>query len=99
MYGDVSRAVDILLARKDELFVIAQNLIEFWAVSTRPIGNNGLGLTIDQAAQELTKFKVVFAILPDTADILPEWELLVVTHQVFGRQVLRHAPGRGDDCA
>jgi hypothetical protein len=98
MYGDVSRAVDILLARKDELFVIAQNLIEFWAVSTRPIGNNGLGLTIDQAAQELTKFKVVFAILPDTADILPEWELLVVTHQIFCRQVY-DTPGRGDDFA
>jgi len=86
-YGVVSRAVDILLARKDELFIIAQNLIEFWAVATRPIANNGLGLTIDRAAQELTKFKVLFVILPDTADILPEWEHLVVKHQVFGRQV------------
>lgn len=87
MYGDVSLAVDILLAREDELFVIAQNLIEFWAVSTRPIGNNGLGLTIDRATKELTKFKALFVILPDTADILPEWEHLVVKHQVFGRQV------------
>jgi predicted nucleic acid-binding protein len=86
-YGDVSRAVDILLARKDELFVIAQNLIEFWAVATRPIANNGLGLTIDRASQELTKFKLLFVILPDTADILPKWEHLVVKHQVVGKQV------------
>lgn len=87
MYGDAARAVDVLLAREDELFVIAQNLIEFWAVATRPIVNNGLGLTIVRAAQEITKLKALFAILPDTADILPEWEKLVVKHQVVGKSV------------
>ena len=87
MYGDTARAVSILLAREDELFIIAQNLIEFWAVATRPIASNGLGLTIDRATQELTKLKTLFAILPDTAEILPEWEQLVVKHQVLGRQV------------
>jgi predicted nucleic acid-binding protein len=87
MYGDTARAVNFLLSREDELFVIAQNLIEFWAVATRPIANNGLGLTIARATQELTKFKALFAILPDTADILPEWEQLVVKHQVLGKQV------------
>lgn len=87
MYGDTARAVNILLAREDALFVIAQNLIEFWAVATRPIANNGLGLTIARATQEITKFKALFAILPDTADILPEWEQLVVKYQVLGKQV------------
>lgn len=87
MSGDVVRVVRFLLARGDELFVIAQNLIEFWAVATRPIANNGLGLTIAQATLELTKLKHLFVVLPDTADILPEWEQLVVEHQVFGRQV------------
>ena len=87
MSGDVVRVVRFLLTRGDELFVIAQNLIEFWAVATRPIANNGLGLTIAQATQELTKLKALFAILPDTADILPEWEQLVVKHQVLGKQV------------
>jgi predicted nucleic acid-binding protein len=87
MYGDTARAVNILLAREDELFVVAQNLIEFWAVATRPIANNGLGLTVARATQELTKLKALFAILPDTAEILSEWEQLVVKHQVLGRQV------------
>lgn len=90
MYGDVARAVDVLLAHNHELFVIfviSQNLIEFWAVATRPIANNGLGLTIARTTQELAKFKALFAILPDTADIFPEWEQLVVEHQVLGKQV------------
>jgi predicted nucleic acid-binding protein len=87
MSGDVVRVVRVLLARGDELFVIAQNLIEFWAVGTRPIANNGLGLTIAQTTLELTKLKDLFVVLPDTAEILPEWEQLVVQHQVLGKQV------------
>lgn len=86
MYGDVARSVSVLASRRDELHVIAQNLIEFWAVATRPITANGLGLTVAQAEQELTKLRALFTILPDTADILPEWEQLVVTHQVLGKQ-------------
>jgi predicted nucleic acid-binding protein len=86
MYGDVARSVSILATRRDELHVIAQNLIEFWAVATRPIAYNGLGLTIVQAEQELTKLKALFNILPDTPDILPEWESLVSQHKVIGKQ-------------
>ncbi len=87
MHGDVAQSVSFLVTRGDELRVIAQNLIEFWAVATRPIIDNGLGLTVAQAEQELTKLKALFTILPDTADILPEREQLVVRHQVLGKQV------------
>jgi predicted nucleic acid-binding protein len=85
MYGDVARSVSILATRRDELHV-AQNLIKFWAVATRPIIDNGLGLTVAQADQELTRLKALSTILPDTADILPEWEQLVIKHQVLGKQ-------------
>ncbi len=87
MYGDVVRSLAVLATWRDELRVIAQNLIEFWAVATRPIADNGLGITVAQAAQELTKLKTLFGILPDTADIFPQWEQLVVKHQVLGKQV------------
>lgn len=86
MYGEVARSVSTLASRRDDLNVIAQNLIELWAVATRPTMNNGLGLTVAQAEDELTKLKALFTILPDTADILPEWELLVVKHQVLDKQ-------------
>jgi len=87
MYGDASRAVDVLLDRSDELCVIAQNLIEFWSVATRPMANNGLDFSIARTIQEVAKLKTVFVVLPDTANILPEWERLVVNHQVLGKQV------------
>ena len=86
MYGDVTRSVSNLATRRDELHVIAQNLIEFWAVATRPIIDNGLGVTVIQAEQELTRLKSLLTVLPDTADILLEWEQLVVKHEVLGKQ-------------
>jgi len=39
--------------RGETLSIFPQNLIEFWAVATRPVANNGLGLTVDQAEIEL----------------------------------------------
>ena len=86
MYVDVSRAVSMLFDRGDELHVIGQNLIEFWAVATRAIIENGLGLTITEAALELEKLKTTFTVLPDSADVLPLWEELVIKHQVRGKQ-------------
>jgi len=86
MYGDVERSISILTSRRDELYVVAQNLIEFWAVATRPLIGNGLELSAAQAEQELTKLKTLFTILPETADILPQWEQLIVEHQVLGKQ-------------
>jgi hypothetical protein len=86
MYGDVALSLAVLATRQDELRVIAQNLIEFWAVATRPIADNGLGITAVQALRELTKLKTLFGVLPDSPDILPEWERLVLQHQVSGKQ-------------
>lgn len=86
MYGDVARSISILTNRRDELHVVAQNLIEFWVVATRPLIGNGLELTVSQTQRELTKLKTIFTILPETADILPKWEQLIVKHEVLGKQ-------------
>ena len=42
----------------ESLSVFPQNLIEFWAVATRPVANNGLGLSIAQAEVELINLKI-----------------------------------------
>lgn len=86
MYNDVSRAVSILFDRGDDVHVMGQNLVEFWAVATRPMVVNGLGLTVTEAALELRKLKATFTVLADTADVLPLWEELVFRHQVLGKQ-------------
>ena len=87
MHSDAKRATAALSRQDQQLSIIAQNLIEFWAVATRPIANNGLSLSVDETAAHVATFKKVFTLLPDTPDIFPEWERLVEQHKVIGRQV------------
>ena len=86
LHADARRAVLTLRKQGEELCVIPQNLIEFWAVATRPVADNGLGLSIEQAARELRKLKRFFRLQPDTPTIFSEWENLVTQHQVSGKQ-------------
>lgn len=79
------KAGDVLKDRGETLCVAAQVLCEFWAVATRPEGENGLGLTTTDALAELARIKRLFRVLPDNETILPLWEQLVGTHGVKGR--------------
>jgi predicted nucleic acid-binding protein len=71
-----------------QLYVAPQNLIEIWAVATRPEGENGLGFTTEQAAAELTRLKTLFTMLAEKPEreIYTAWEALVTAHQVSGKQ-------------
>jgi predicted nucleic acid-binding protein len=85
LYIPADRAIRLLPERGTELHVVAQNLIELWTVATRPLGENGLGMTPAKAASELERIKSIFLFLPETPAIYPAWEALVVQHQVMGR--------------
>jgi predicted nucleic acid-binding protein len=81
----VERAVGVLRTRNETLNVTAQNLMEFWAAATRPASENGLGMTVENAAGELAALKRLFSLLPETASTFEEWERLVTMHQVSGK--------------
>ena len=85
-YALVEKAFALLRARRESLFVAVQNLIEFWAVATRPLGSeNGLGMTTEAATRELAAIKDLFPILPEPASIFEEWESLVTNYGVSGK--------------
>ena len=67
------RAVISLRKQGEEICLVPQNFIEFWAVATRPIISNGLGLTIDEAQYEVRKFKHLFTLYDDESNIFAEW--------------------------
>ena len=87
MYADALNATNILLEGEGEVCIIAQILIEFWNVYTRPVDSNGLGHTPSEAAAEVNRLKSIFSLLPDTLAIYSEWERLVLTYQVRGAKV------------
>jgi len=83
---ETRRALGTLRRHPEFLGIIPQNLIEFWAVATRPASSNGLDLTVDETARQIGKLKALFTLLPDSSDIFGEWERLVLQHQVSGKQ-------------
>jgi predicted nucleic acid-binding protein len=85
LYTPSDRAIRLLPAQGRKLHVVAQNLIELWVVATRPLGENGLGMTPTEAATELSRIKGMFLFLPETPAIYPAWEALVLDHAVSGK--------------
>jgi predicted nucleic acid-binding protein len=78
------RALNALRASGEELQITSQNLVEFWAVATRPIAENGLGLSVEQAFKEVSALKSLFVLLPEIP-LQSEWERLVTQYRVSGK--------------
>jgi predicted nucleic acid-binding protein len=60
--------------------------VEFWAVATRPLVNNGLGMIAPLIAAEVRGLRNLFRLLEGAPGIADEWERLVTTHGVSGKQ-------------
>ncbi len=73
--------------RAEILHVTAQNLIEFRNVATRPVKNNGLGLSLADAEANAANFEMTLPLLPDTQDIFPTWKAIVTSLGTIGKQV------------
>src|SRR5207253_10400596 len=87
--GTARAAIQTLRGQGERLIVVPQNLYEFWAVATRPLGpppagGNGLGMTPAQAAQWLRFFQRRFVFLPDRDQLSKLWLALVEAHGVTG---------------
>jgi predicted nucleic acid-binding protein len=83
------RAIHVLLAQREHLIIVPQNLYEFWSVATRklgapPAGQNGLGMTTGQASLWLVYFRRRFQLLPDRTDLVDHWHALVKTYGIKG---------------
>jgi predicted nucleic acid-binding protein len=78
-------AVEAIRGAGESACLVPQVLYEFWVVCTRPLGENGLGLSTAQAQRELTMLTTVFTLFRDERAILPRWEQLIVDHEVKGK--------------
>ncbi len=78
-------ALGALIQRRDLLFIVPQNIYEFWVVATRPAGENGLGLTPERAQLQVARLEAIYTLLPDDAPVYSEWRRLVSAHAVSGK--------------
>lgn len=84
-YAAASEAVNVLLERGEQLYIVPQNLYEFWAVATRPKHDNGLNMTVPEARTRIARIKRMFILLRDERGILSTWERLMNRHEVMGK--------------
>jgi predicted nucleic acid-binding protein len=75
-----------LRAQGETLCVVPQNLIEFWAVATRPTSANSLGLSVEEAGKEIAQIKRHFILKPETKSLFNTWERIVTSYRVSGKQ-------------
>ena len=68
-----------------EFRVLPQNLYEFWVVATRPVENNGLGLSTEECDQILSGIEAMFPCLREPSDLTTVWRDLVRRHDCKGK--------------
>ena len=85
--SQATHAVSNLLRQKDGVFFCSQTIAEFWNVATRPAGLNGLGLSHEEAAQEVSHIEELLTLLPDVPAIYAAWKRIVYEHRVKGVKV------------
>ena len=64
-----------------------QNVAEFWNAATRPVGNNGLGFTTEEAQREIMRLEGFFRILVESSESYARWKALLIANRVSGVQV------------
>jgi predicted nucleic acid-binding protein len=86
MHAVAVRALERLMAQEEALYITIQNVAEFWNAATRPIAQNGLGLSVEQARKEIDRLEEFFEILSESISSYEEWKMLLSSKRVSGTQ-------------
>jgi predicted nucleic acid-binding protein len=82
-----AEALATLIAQGNDVFITAQNVIEFWSVASRPADANGLGWPIETIQEEVDRLQAQIPLLDETTDVFAHWMQLVSAYRVIGRRV------------
>lgn len=86
-FSAIRSAVTSLHRADTALCYLSQNIIEFWNVSTRPVAQNGYGLSPAETDEVARQIEKAFILLPEVEAIHGEWRRLVVAYGVSGTKV------------
>lgn len=79
------RAIHELEKRGDEPRPLPQTVYEFWAVATRPITNNGLGLSPAAGQIVVTNFLNLYPLIQEGSSVFSEWLGIVSSQPCLGK--------------
>ncbi len=78
-------ATDSLRHQNDLLCLVPQSFYEFWVVCTRPLAQNGLGMSPTEVETEIRRLERLFTVFEDGPSLFPEWKRIVLQYQVIGK--------------
>lgn len=81
----IDNSLSQLINKKAALCIVPQTIYEFWVVATRPISQNGFGLTPEDAKSLIDSTLDQFALLRDERGIFDLWSDMVTVHKVSGK--------------
>ena len=84
-YAIADAALTELRKQQTDLCIAPQNLVEFWVVATRPVANNGLGMSLPRIAGEIQAMHGLFRLLEGKPGIIGAWEKLVGASVISGK--------------
>lgn len=82
----VLNRIEQLIGAGYELLLAPQCLYEFYVVATRPVDQNGLGLSPAEADQKLQDLTSVFSLREDKRSTVKKWRKLCQTYQISGKR-------------
>lgn len=86
-YTVISGALRALVAQGARLCFTSQTLGKFWNASTRPLDQNGFGLSTAETDRIARVIERDLEFLPDSRDVHDRWRRLLVAHEIKGAQV------------
>jgi predicted nucleic acid-binding protein len=87
-HAAVVKALEELWRNGHDLFTSAQNVVEFWNVSTRPLtARGGYGHAPADVDQRVKVIDATWNVLPFTVQAYTHWRRIVIDYQVTGVSV------------
>jgi len=87
----IGRALRLLVAQGARLCFTSQILGEFWNASTRPLDQDGFGLSVEETDRLARVIERNFELLPDSREVHGVTQLLTVNVRDFERFPLLRA--------
>lgn len=86
-YRAIRKALRKALDDKERLVVTVQNIAEFWNAATRPLENNGQGLSAERAKRRVNIIERVCEVVSEDGASYVQWKRLVDDYGVTGVSV------------
>ncbi len=80
-----ARALSAVRQTDEAICLVPQVIYEYYVVSTRPVAQNGLGMTAAAARKAIGGWVDLFRLLRDERGILQIWQDLVQKYEVIGK--------------